>query len=139
MPHQTQAERCTCKEGSDTHDVFCPACTKKIHPHGEEGIDEMVRDFCSVVPKSKSEVRQRIKNLLSQQKSSLLREMREKVESLIGFDDGINPDTKMPHYLEFNKGTTTGWNECRQEALDAMKKMDDIADEVLNGEEEKKI
>ena len=44
-----------------------------------ENIEEMVRDFCSVAPKSKSEVRQRISESIAQ----ALAEERERVGSLI--------------------------------------------------------
>ena len=41
----------------------------------KENLNEMVRDFCSVVPKSKSEVRERIQSLLTSFKSELLKEI----------------------------------------------------------------
>ena len=44
-----------------------------------ENIDEMVRDFCSVAPKSKSEVRQRISDLITQ----ALAEDRERLNVII--------------------------------------------------------
>jgi len=44
-----------------------------------EKIDEMVRDFCSVAPKSKSEVRQRISESIHQ----ALAEERERVRGEI--------------------------------------------------------
>jgi len=42
-------------------------------------IDEMVRDFCSIIPKTKSEVRQRILESITQ----ALAEERERVENIL--------------------------------------------------------
>jgi len=40
-----------------------------------EKIDEMVRDFCSVAPKSKSEVRQRISQAIKEAEQSLIKQI----------------------------------------------------------------
>lgn len=36
--------------------------------------------------------------------------------ALPGEDDGLNPGTKLPDYLEKNKGITIGWNDYRESA-----------------------
>jgi len=59
-----------------------------------EKIDEMVRDFCSVAPKSKSEVRQRISESIHQAKA----EERERVHRLVKLYGTPNCD-----YLHHNK------------------------------------
>ena len=52
----------------------------KLYRHGEnvfEETDKIVRDFTSVVPRSKSELRTRINNILSQQKQEILKKQNE--------------------------------------------------------------
>lgn len=48
--------------------------------HDIEKVDEMVRDFCSVVPKTKSEVRRRIESLVAHTKEEVIREVLEMCE-----------------------------------------------------------
>jgi len=45
----------------------------------------------------------------------------EEIENQIVIENGINRDTKMPHYLEYNKGNTAGWNECREVIINLLK------------------
>lgn len=51
--------------------------------------------------------------------SSALEEERERVmKEIKGMkDDGINSDTNMPHYLEYNKGSNAGWNAALSEVF----------------------
>jgi len=44
----------------------------KLYLISQEKIEEMVRDFCSVVPKSKSEVRQRIHQAIAEERERVL-------------------------------------------------------------------
>ncbi|MDZ4785403.1 MAG: hypothetical protein SGJ02_04935 [bacterium] len=50
------------------------------HMTSTEKIEEMVRDFCSVVPKSKSEVRQRIHQAIAEERERV----RGEIEKLRG-------------------------------------------------------
>lgn len=84
-----EQEKCICeKAGYDKHCLACKVTGRclcgipnkiNIGLPQEESIDTMLRDFCSVVPKSKSEVRRRIENLLSLQ----ARELQEKIEKIL--------------------------------------------------------
>ena len=68
-------------------------------PHNKQQIDEMVRDFCSVVPRSKSEVRRRIETALDTAYETGRREMiKELYMSATLYSDGSH--TLMSSYLE---------------------------------------
>lgn len=49
-----------------------------------ETIDEIVRDFTSVVPRSKSEVRKRIEELLAEKRAELAEKIKELMDETMG-------------------------------------------------------
>jgi len=83
-----------------------------------ENIDEMVRDFCSVAPKSKSEVRQRISDLIHQ----AIAEERAREEIVIrptttiksfpiSFEwDGKQIDCIETYYIDTKNTTAFDWS-----------------------------
>lgn len=75
-------------------------------------IDEMIRDFTSVVPRSKSEVRERILSLLA---DSHKRDREEIIELIpTEKDDDWTYDQR-------TNGFVQGYNKCREEILSALK------------------
>ena len=67
-----------CGAGTNGDSMICEACGEHCEEekeNWEDSIDEMVRDFTSVIPRAKSEVRERITNLLSNQKKEILEEV----------------------------------------------------------------
>ena len=62
---------------------------KNLNKEQWKEIDEMVRDFCSVVPKSKSEVRKRISNLLAKREKELIEMLHDALIDITcgGFGD----------------------------------------------------
>jgi hypothetical protein len=64
---------------------------------------EMVRDFCSVVPKIKSEVRKRIQNLLHSQATAIYTELEESVAKKELKPDRENPSSLDREELAYNQ------------------------------------
>jgi hypothetical protein len=60
-----QCTKWDCSKHNGGYGLPCNDGYETSTPIQEESIDNMVRDFCSVVPKSKSEVRKRLENIVS--------------------------------------------------------------------------
>ena len=70
-----------CGAGTNGDSMICEACGEHCDEEKEnieDSIDEMVRDFTSVIPRAKSEVRRRLTDLLSTQKKEILRQINKK-------------------------------------------------------------
>jgi len=85
-----------------------------------ENIEEMVRDFCSVAPKSKSEVRQRISESIHQ----ALAEERERVRELF---------VKLPYMGMI--GVSELASGYRKGRADLQKQINDLLDNPLTDKE----
>lgn len=88
------------------------------HKDTEEAIENMVRDFGSVVPVPKSEIRSRLRSLIADTRTKTLEEVEAvlpKARRVAGHYNETENAVSMLGY-----GKTYGWDNYRTEALSAI-------------------
>ena len=87
-----------------------------VFPAKENGTGSCLRE----VPFISNEIKSFIHKTLATEREEVI---KRAIEGLPEKDDGINPHTKMPNYLEYNKGTTDGWNDCLKAVRAGLEKL----------------